>query len=152
MHTQSHALISFPVRHTVQITTPTPITHQTQTRPLVLVIDTDPIFLQLIKQAFSTRYQVFVAHDLGEALKLLRRGCFQLLLVDLSMPLCDSIGLLERIRTQPRLQEVPLLAISTSRELRQRLADMEVLAVVPKARWLDDLAHALGETIRLAEA
>ena len=115
MNSQSHTL-TWPVRRTIQITTPAPYKPQLENLPLILVLDTDPVFLQFIKQAFSMRYQVFVAHDLAEAMKSLRHGCFELLLMDLSMPMCDSITLLARIRAQPPLSEIPLLAISTSRE------------------------------------
>ncbi len=148
MNSQSHALISSPVRQTIQITTHRLIS--TPVRHLILIIDPDEVFLQLIKQVFSAQYQVFTAHDLEEATKLLRRCRFDLLLLDLNTPMADGIGMLTKICTHPRLRQIPLLALSTSDELRKRLEGLDIVAVVPKARWLDNLAYALEETIRLS--
>ncbi len=152
MNSQSHSVISSPVRSTIEITTHQLVGPQVTVRPSVMVIDADEAFLQLIKQALSHNYQVLTAHDSSEAARLLRRGRFELLMVDLSMPMCDGIGLLQKIRSNARLREVPVLVLATSHELRRRLADLDVVGIMPKARWLDDLGSTVGETIRLAAA
>ncbi len=150
MSSQSHSVISSPVRYTIQITTNQLVRPPVQTRPCVLVIDPDQVFLQLISHALAHDYQVLTAHDAVEAAKLLRRGHFELLLLDLSMPLCNGVDVLQRVRRHPRLREIPLLVLCTSAGLRRHLLDMDVVGVVPKVRWLEDLSHTIGETLRLA--
>ncbi len=151
MSSQSHAVLTSPVRYTIQITTNELLRQKVQVRPSILVIDADQVFLQLIHHALADEYQVLIAHDLAEAAKVIRRGRFDLLLMDLSTPLCDGVELLQRIRRHPRLGEIPLLALCTSAGLRRHLLDMDTVGIVPKVRWLEDLTQTISQTLRLSD-
>ncbi len=142
-------ILSLPVRTTIEYKAEPP---RAQAQPHLLVFDTDPLFLQLILRALSNHFQVCTVHNVLEGAKLLRRNNFDLILVDLAMPNGDGISLLQEIRDHTRLRQVPLLVLATSDELRKRIADMDVVAIVPKPHWLGDLSNTIHQALDLARS
>ncbi len=142
--------LSFPARTTVEykaVTNPRP---RPAARPRLLVIDPDEFFLQFILQALSASFEVFPARDTAEALRLLRRHNLDLLIIDLGMPGCDGIQLLQESYFHRRLRQLPMLVISTSIELRKHIAGGDVLAVVPKPGWKENLTRNISEALERA--
>jgi putative two-component system response regulator len=65
----------------------------------VLIADDDPIALELLRDALTDAgHQVDCANDGGEALALLGRGSYQVLITDWQMPTLDGIGLCQAVR------------------------------------------------------
>lgn len=94
-------------------------------RPLeVLLIEDDPGDELLTKEAFET-YQIphllHVAHDGEEGLEFLYRlGSFRdaprpdLILLDLNLPKYDGRQLLQKIKSDPDLSDIPVVVLTTS--------------------------------------
>jgi len=59
---------------------------------------------------------VFAEHG-GEALDLLRRGHFDLMLLDVLMPELDGYGVLEELQGDPHLRDIPVIVTSSLDEL-----------------------------------
>ena len=59
---------------------------------------------------------VFAEHG-GEALELLRKGGFDLILLDVLMPELDGYGVLEALAADPHLRDVPVIVTSALDEL-----------------------------------
>ena len=59
-------------------------------------------------------HQVKTAPDGVEALKKLRRGGIDLVLISLFMPVMDGLDLCREIRQQPKLKKIPLILFSSS--------------------------------------
>jgi len=59
---------------------------------------------------------VFAEHG-GEALDLLRRGHFDLMLLDVLMPELDGYGVLEELQRDPHLRDIPVIVTSSLDEL-----------------------------------
>jgi CheY-like chemotaxis protein len=65
--------------------------------------------------------EVRIAPDGHHALRMLAEGAYSLVLTDLYMPVLDGFALVERIRQQPGLAGMPIVAISAGGpEARER--------------------------------
>jgi signal transduction histidine kinase/AraC-like DNA-binding protein len=98
-------------------------------RPLrtVLVVDDDINTLEMharIVQSHSALNRVLMAHNGGEALKILGQENVDLVLLDLQMPEMDGFAVLSKMRENVRTQKVPVIVV-TGRVLTE--ADMASL-------------------------
>jgi signal transduction histidine kinase len=112
-------------------TSPASIDHFVKTDfARVLVVDDDPILREFaISHLTSPSMEVCVAEDGLIAMEALRKGDFDVALVDLDMPNLNGFELMEAMGRDPRLMDVPVVVI-TGRD------DMEAI----------DLAFAAGAT------
>jgi len=77
----------------------------------ILVVDDEPGVRELISEVLQLdEYRVDTAIDGLEALNLLRKTTFDLLILDISMPKLDGLALLEKIREEKN--DVPVLLLS----------------------------------------
>jgi two-component system, response regulator len=88
----------------------------------VVVAEDDEDDRLLIEQAFSSSCQclkLHFAHDGLELLEYLKNGGVAkpcLILIDLNMPKMGGIEALERIRSDARLKDIPVIVLTTSDE------------------------------------
>jgi len=116
----------------------------------ILVIDDDETILELIRETLSSDYDVVTARDTLESVDLLLGQRFDLLIVDLGLPVVDGVELIQKIRDNSPFQNIPILVVSAYPELRTRLANSDVQAILPKPFSLDDLSRRVAETINHA--
>lgn len=82
----------------------------------ILFVDDDPILREFAQvNLASATAQVDVAADGIEALEMLGRRRYDLLLVDLEMPRMDGFELLRRLRDDPATAHLPVV-VETGRE------------------------------------
>ena len=104
--------------------------------------------------------QVVVAENGAEALQKLSDGRFDLVLMDMQMPVMDGLEATRRIRSQPAYQDLPILAMTANAFAEDRQACLDVgmndfvtKPVDPGAlystllRWLPATAAPLAEVI-----
>jgi CheY-like chemotaxis protein len=89
----------------------------------ILVVDDNPNDLELAQLAFEQGaydHQLLTAQGGREALAALRReaqdGKVSLVLLDLKMPQMDGLAVLDAIKQDKTLQQIPVVMLSTSRE------------------------------------
>jgi CheY-like chemotaxis protein len=94
----------------------------------ILLVDDDEIDVMTVKRAFARANisnQLFVATDGIQALELLRAdgvpAARRLVLLDLNMPRMNGIELLREIRSDPQLQALTVIVLTTSNEDRDRV-------------------------------
>ena len=94
----------------------------------ILLVDDDEVDVMTVKRAFSKANitnKLYVATDGIEALSLLRGDGIpparRLVLLDLNMPRMSGIELLREIRTDPALQALTVVVLTTSNEDRDRV-------------------------------
>jgi CheY-like chemotaxis protein len=81
----------------------------------ILVVDDNPASLELAREVLEDPHQqVLEAHDGREALDLLATEKPDLVLLDLHMPAVDGYTVLERIRQEPRLARLRVVALTAS--------------------------------------
>ncbi len=85
--------------------------------PKVLVVDDVPDNVKLISYELSDHgYEVVVAHDGPQALRIARETLPDVILLDVMMPGMDGIEVCRRLKSDPVLQPIPVVMLS-AREL-----------------------------------
>jgi CheY-like chemotaxis protein len=79
----------------------------------LLVVDDDPLVHDLVAQLLGDEpYDVQTASDGREALAAISRRRPDVILLDLIMPQMDGFGVLERLRQDPHLREIPVIVFT----------------------------------------
>jgi len=115
----------------------------------VLVVDDDPVVLESCKRVLESEgFQYSLSSGALEALELLKRNCFDLLLVDIKMPEKDGIFLMERAREL--CPDVPILVMS-GYPTSDTIARSELIGAkdfIPKPFTPDELIEAIHRVVR----
>jgi two-component system chemotaxis sensor kinase CheA len=96
-------------------------------RRLVLVVD-DSLTTRMLEQSIleSAGYEVDVAISGEEALGLVRRKRYALILVDVEMPGMDGFTFIEHLRSEPTLRDIPAILVTSRAEPEDRRRGREV--------------------------
>ena len=101
-----------------------------------LIVEDSPMMRQLLVFALSRIKNLFTveADDGVDALKKLAAGRFDIILVDINMPIMDGLKLVKRIRTDAVHKDVPIMIITTegSSEDRQRALQLGANVYITK--------------------
>ncbi|MBJ7484982.1 response regulator [Brevundimonas sp.] len=121
----------------------------------ILFVDDDPILREFAQvNLASATAEVDVAADGIEALEMLSRRRYDLLLVDLEMPRMDGFELLARLRADPATAHLPII-VETGREdvdAIDRAFRAGATAFVTKPMNWRLLSYQLRFTLRAARA
>ncbi len=80
--------------------------------PIVLSVDDSPIVQISIKRALSDHYNVMLASQAAEALKILNKYSVELVLLDLTMPDVDGLDFCKMIRKIPKFHDLPIIMVT----------------------------------------
>src|SRR5580704_12555188 len=81
-------------------------------RPRILLVDDNADMRDYVRRLLSTRYDVQVAEDGEVALSAIEKRAPDLVLSDIMMPRLDGLGLLTRLRSNPRTSTRPVILLS----------------------------------------
>lgn len=91
-------------------------------RPSLLLVDDDPTLRRLFTaQLTQGGFDVEVAEDGVQALSIATARPFDCVISDLNMPRLDGWGLLEKLKTDQRTREVPVIVLSAQDDYREML-------------------------------
>lgn len=80
----------------------------------ILVVDDNTTNVRLMRVVLETeKYEVYEALDADQAVKLLENLVPDLILMDITMPGMDGLTLTRRLKADPRLKTVPIVAVSS---------------------------------------
>ena len=80
--------------------------------PRVLVIDDDPVIVELLRVNFDIEgFEVITADDGLEGLDRAKTDQPDVVLTDIMMPRLDGLGLVKRLRAEPRTRAVPIILV-----------------------------------------
>ncbi len=116
-------------------------------QPRILVIDDDETILDLLKDTLTPDYQISTAHDSLEGVELMMSERFDLLIIDLGMPVLDGVELIGKIRANSPFNKIPILVLSAYPELRARLRGTDVEAVMAKPFGIEQLQKMVARII-----
>jgi CheY-like chemotaxis protein len=92
----------------------------------ILIADDDEIMAKMIVAALQRQgYQVLRARDGAEAVEMTAHQRFDLILLDLQMPVMDGFAACRAMRSDPRLADVPILLV-TAQSNERRVRDRRV--------------------------
>lgn len=124
----------------------------------ILIADDNPADIEMLELAFEEaglHPHLLIARDGSEALALLERERPVLALIDIKMPKVTGFDVLQEVRATPRLQNLPVIIMSSSdadqdRQRAEELGAMRYwvkpsvfLEMVALVRGLPDLVPAL---------
>jgi adenylate cyclase len=85
----------------------------TGARSEILVVDDDPLNRSILRRGLEREgHVVTMAEDGLEALAAMRSGQVDLVLLDILMPHMDGFGVLDEMKRDPELREIPVIMIS----------------------------------------
>ena len=109
----------------------------------ILIIDDDLMLLKTAEEILSDQYNVSVAKSGIQALNLLNKISFRLILLDIDMPQMDGYETLEEIKKIPRCELIPIIFLTGFSEM-----DYEVRGL--KAGAVDYIVKPFAKEILLA--
>ena len=81
----------------------------------ILLVEDEEIMISLLQKKLANEgYEVSVARDGEEGLKMIRELKPDLVLLDIVMPKLDGFGVLEAMRKEDDLKNIPVIVISNS--------------------------------------
>ncbi|WP_246841665.1 two-component system response regulator [Cellvibrio sp. PSBB023] len=127
-------------------------------RPKLLVVDDEPLNLQVLRQILQQDYQLLFARDGEKALALAQAERPDLILLDIMMPGITGLETCQRLKQQPETQGVPVIfvtALSDDRDETEGFAvgcvdyiTKPVSAPIVLARVKAQLSLVSAETLR----
>jgi len=111
----------------------------------VLVVDDDEQLRYVLRETMSEDgYEVEAASNGREALAIIERWPPDLIVLDLMMPVMDGESFRQEQRRLGLAEQVPLIVLSASREMRSAAERVGAAASVPKPFDLDDLLETVN--------
>lgn len=80
--------------------------------PLILAVDDEPANLVLLTRILQGKYRVVPVGSGKEALEMLNRDSFDLVLLDIMMPIMNGLQVLQTIRDNSEISDIPVILIS----------------------------------------
>jgi two-component system alkaline phosphatase synthesis response regulator PhoP len=82
-------------------------------RKIIMIIEDDPFLLQMYSDKFmNDGFGVVVARDGMEGLKVLGEKHVDIILLDILIPKLSGVDLLGKIKEDPKLQNIPVIALT----------------------------------------
>lgn len=84
----------------------------------LLIVDDNELNRDMLTRRLERLgYKVSCTENGGEALEKMRTESFDLLLLDIIMPVMDGFEVLEKLKAEPSLREIPVIVLSASDQL-----------------------------------
>ncbi len=91
----------------------------------ILVVDDEERVALSIERSLRRDYQVRVAFNGPDALKIARRESPALVILDISMPGMDGLQVCKELRSDPALRQVPILFLTARGRVEDRIEGLE---------------------------
>ncbi len=83
-----------------------------ETKLTILLVEDNRFNQKLMQQLLSEKYQVMVAENGQQAIEMLEENKFDLLLMDMQMPIMDGYEATRRIRQMSQFHDLPIIALT----------------------------------------
>lgn len=101
----------------------------TQGKPRLLVVDDQPINIQVMYQIFAADYQVFMATSGAQALAICKDKPPDLVLLDVVMPGMDGFEVCTQLKADEATRNIPVIFVTAHDDAAQETRGLEVGAV-----------------------
>ena len=98
-------------------------------KPKLLVVDDQPINIQVMHQVFGADYQVFMATNGEQALSICQTNPPDLVLLDVMMPGMDGFEVCARLKANTETRNIPVIFVTAHTDAAQETHGMNVGAV-----------------------
>lgn len=98
-------------------------------KPRLLLVDDQPINIQVLHQIFAKDFQVFMATSGAQALALCKANAPDLVLLDVVMPEMDGFEVCARLKADAATRNIPVIFVTAHSDAEQETHGLEVGAV-----------------------
>jgi len=92
----------------------------------ILVVDDEPDLVELVSYNLKKEgYKVVTAPDGEDALEKVRKGPFDLIILDLMLPGIQGVELCRMIRSNPKTEAIPIIMLTARGEVSDRIRGLE---------------------------
>ena len=91
-----------------------PLGEVAERRPRLLVVDDQPVNVQLLYRVFAADHQVFAATHGEKALEIARQQLPDLILLDVIMPGLDGFEVCQRLRADELTRDIPVIFLTAN--------------------------------------
>lgn len=98
-------------------------------KPRLLVVDDQPINIQVMFQIFAADFQVFMATSGAQALTMCRENPPDLVLLDIVMPGMDGFEVCAQLKAQEATRDIPVIFVTAHTDAAQETRGLEAGAV-----------------------
>ena len=108
--------------------------HSANGKRQVLVVDDELINREMLKAMLEDEYEVLLASDGAETLELIRRyaDTLSLVLLDILMPVMTGLEVLEVLKNDEALSEIPVIVTTSEHETEEESLNLGAVDFVPK--------------------
>lgn len=101
---------------------------------LILIADDEYVNREILGNILESEYDIIYAEDGLEALKLIKENIdkLSLVLLDLIMPKMDGLELLERLRDDSKLSNIPVIVITSDQLSEEKSLSLGAADFIPK--------------------
>jgi diguanylate cyclase (GGDEF)-like protein len=100
-----------------------------ETRPTILVVDDEPLYLELIADILGADYRILTADEGMNGLEIATNKVPQLILLDLMMPGIDGFEVYRCLRADSRTSEIPVIFITGKGDVATETKGLKMGAV-----------------------
>lgn len=122
-------------------------------KPVILIVDDERLYVDLLGELLE-KYglEAHTAYDAGDALFRLRAKKPDLILMDLKMPQMDGLSLIDRLRSERKWRQIPIIVVSakTGKQDQQAALDAGANRFLSKPFSSNELKSVLGEFVTLS--
>jgi diguanylate cyclase (GGDEF)-like protein len=104
-------------------------TLSSERRPTILVVDDEPLYLDLIADILGTDYKILVAEEGMTGLEIAANNVPHLILLDLMMPGMDGFEVYRCLKADRRTSEIPVIFITGAGDLATETKGLKMGAV-----------------------
>jgi DNA-binding NtrC family response regulator len=117
----------------------------------ILVIDDERIVLESCRRVLCERFEVTVAESGYEALEIMGREAFSMILLDIKMPGKNGMALMRQVKE--KRPEIPVIIMSgyVTMETMEEVAKTEAATFLAKPFTPDELLQAVGQVLTKEE-
>jgi two-component system response regulator VicR len=91
----------------------------------ILVVDDEPDILELIKDILKSKYEVYTAKNVREAVSTLEKVKIDLIILDIMMPQIDGWDFLWMIRGSEKYREIPVIIVTARADAEDKLIGLK---------------------------
>jgi two-component system response regulator VicR len=91
----------------------------------ILVVDDEPDILELIKDILKSKYEVYTAKNVKEAVSTLEKVKIDLIILDIMMPQIDGWDFLWMIRGSEKYREIPVIIVTARADAEDKLIGLK---------------------------
>ncbi len=95
-------------------------------KPKVLIVDDDPINIELLEGYLSKDYDILKAYDGNEALIIVEANPPDIILLDLIMPGINGYQVCKKLKDDPKNNHIPIVIVTSLHETEDRNKAIEV--------------------------